>query len=377
MTDKNYSDRVDAINEAMKTLEKLTIKHPAQETAKERIQFLANHSSSVSLIVLAGPSGAGKSTLLDRLIESFRKQHGAAMQQEPSSVPIVYTLAVANGHRCFDFKRLYSDALKSLGDPFAVQRAKNRRAADPSRVLNGETKSSARLREDLEHEMLARGTLIWIIDEAHHVVRGGKSGQPGDQYDILKSFAQITGVKLVLAGTYDLPQHLAASGQLARRSETVQLPRYRWHETKERACFLSVVNTILKTLPVESYPDVAANAQYFYVWSVGCVGIAKDWIARAFALALQKGAKELTMEHLEAGRLSAEQLENISADLERGEQFMTRFTKHELDEHLLDRILGRTAGKARTQKPPAAKPPARRKPGERGLGRDSVGDVAA
>jgi hypothetical protein len=362
-----------SIDTALKEFHQLTIKHPTQEAAKERIGFLARYSANVSLIVLAGPSGAGKSTLLDRLVESFNDQHAAEMKLNPALVPILYTTAVANGHRAFDFRRLYTDALKALCDPFASARETSRRSDDPRAIYEGESRSAARLREDLEEEIRTRGTLIWIIDEAHHVVRGGKSGHPGDQYDILKSLAQITGVKILLSGTYDLPQFLASSGQLSRRSETVQLRRYHWFDGGDRKTFASIVAAIFKRMPVGAYPDVGSNAEYFYIWSCGCVGIFKDWVGRAFALALQQGANVLTMEHMEAARMSAEQLDNISADVERGEQFMSRFTKTELDQSLRDRILKapRSAKGPTPQKAPQAKP--KQKPGERAIGRDAVG----
>jgi putative ribosome biogenesis GTPase RsgA len=42
----------------------ITVKHDRQEQAKDRVTFLADFGTNVSLIVLAGPTGAGKSTLL-------------------------------------------------------------------------------------------------------------------------------------------------------------------------------------------------------------------------------------------------------------------------------------------------------------------------
>ncbi len=358
-------------------LEKLTVKHPKQQEAKERIEFFANHASSVSLIVLAGPSGVGKSTLLDRFIDSFMEQHSAIIAANPSAVPIVCTQAVANGHRAFDFRRLHTDALKALRDPFARYKSRRRSEDAPRAALQGESRTAARLREDLEDEMLARQTLVWIIDEAHHVVRGGKSGKPGDQFDILKSFAQITGVKLVLAGTYDLPQFLASSGQLSRRSATVQLDRYRWHDKKERAIFASVVAKILQQLPMDSVPDVINNLTYFYVHSCGCVGICKDWIMRALAIAMREGSRVLSLEHLEQARLNNEQLETISSDIEKGEHFMSRANDPHLDSDTVSRILGSAPAVAKTSPSQSLPAKTKRLPGNRAPTRDPVAEAAA
>jgi AAA domain len=316
------------------------------------------------------PSGAGKSTLLKRLVEIFGEAEVPQRCDDPSRIVILYTVAVASGHRAFDFRRLYRDALKALRDPFAATRGRS--SNEPKVMLHGETRGSARLREDLEEEMRARGVMFWIIDEAHHIVRGGKSGAPGDQYDILKSLAQTTHAKLVLSGTYDLPEFLASSGQLARRSETVQIARYQWTNPTDRDVFLRVVNKLFKTMGLRGWPDVKGNGEALFAGAIGCVGIFKDWAARALALALQQDADVLTMEHMHATRLSHQQLETILDDIEEGEAFMALFGETEVDASLLNRIL-RGSDKPPTRSTSHSPPRSTRKPGERAVGRDPVG----
>lgn len=358
------------IDDQLAAFHQLRIKHPKQEDALDRISFLLNYSPSIELLVLAGPSGAGKSTLLKRLVEIFGTAESPDLGDDPSRIVILYTVAVASGHRAFDFRRLYRDALKALRDPFAA--ARGRSTKEPKAMLHGETRGSARLREDLEEEMRARGVKFWIIDEAHHIVRGGKSGAPGDQYDILKSLAQTTHARLVLSGTYDLPEFLASSGQLARRSETVQIARYQWTNPADRDVYLRVVNKLFKSMGLRGWPDVKVNSEALFAGAIGCVGIFKDWAARALALTLQQGADVLTMEHMHATRLSHQQLETILDDIEEGEAFMALFGKTEVDSSLLNRILrGSDQPRARRTSPSTAR--GTRRPGERAVGRDSVG----
>ncbi|CAM3696935.1 AAA family ATPase [Roseateles saccharophilus] len=359
-----------SIDERLAKFHGLRIKHPKQHVALNRISFLLNYSPSVELVVLAGPSGAGKSTLLIHLVEMFDAASGRQRDDDPARVVILYSVAVASGHRAFDFRRLYRDALKALRDPFAD--ARGRGSDEPRVVLHGETRGSARLREDLEKEFRSRGVLYWIIDEAHHIVRGGKSGAPGDQYDILKSLAQTTGAKLVLSGTYDLPEYLASSGQLARRSETVQIARYHWSVAADREAFLKVVNKLFREMGLRETPDVKANAPTLFAGAIGCVGIFKDWAARALALALQQGSDTLTMDHMHATRLSQQQLSTILEDVEEGEAFMALFGQDEFDSSLLNRIL-RGPDKERPRRAAPSNKSGARKPGERALGRDAVG----
>jgi hypothetical protein len=105
-------------------------------------------------------------------------------------------------------------------------------ARENQNKLAGESLSASQLRCDLEAEFRVRRTLYWFIDGAPHVLMGGEA-VPGNQFDVLKSLAQRTGVKLLLSGPYELMSHLAHSAQLARRSETVYLPRYRWESQED------------------------------------------------------------------------------------------------------------------------------------------------
>lgn len=359
-------------------LEKLTVRHGKQELAKARVNFFVKKASSVSLIVLAGPSGVGKSTLLTRFIQEFQAEHQQVMQENPSVVPILYTQAVASGHKSFDFRRLFSDGMRALNDPFWDYRNRNKAGRSANNAYIGETRSAGVMREDFEHELRTRGTKCWVIDEAHHVVRGGKSGHPGDQYDILKSLAQVNGVKLVLAGTYDLPKFLASSGQLSRRSATVQLDRYQWQSEVDRNMFLSVIMKVLSSLPMRSVQSVKEHGKYFYYGSVGCVGICKDWIARSFALAADSGDTALELKHFEQTQLDSEQLETLHADISRGEHYMTTSRRSTIDQGLMDRILGKEPsfipGGSATPKS-RTEISRKRRPGVRSPGRDTVGEV--
>jgi len=372
------------INKLTEDYKAITVKHDRQEQAKNRVTFLTEFGANVSMIVLAGPTGAGKSTLLHRFAESYLESKRSLMEADPSMIPLVHTVATASGHRAFDWKRLYSDGLRSMSDPFAASRLRKVNQREPASRYLDETRSAALLREQVETQFAIRKTQAWIIDEAQHIVRGGKSGGPTDQLDVLKSVAQTAGVKLILSGTYDLPDYMSSSGQLSRRSEIVSLDRYLFNDAADKSRFANVANALLTHVPkliVEPKVTNSAVLKLLYVGSVGCVGICKDWIARAYAFALQEDSLTLTLEHLKRARLTDQQLETIFDELSSGEAKFSGGGEGDIDGDLASLISGPKAPKpkppiAGEAKPERANVPKRR-PGHRNPARNPVGMEAA
>ena len=69
-------------------------------------------------------------------------------------------------------------------------------------------------------------------------------------------------------------------------------------------------------------PAVTVNVEEFFIGGVGCVGVAKDWIARAYAQMLTEQERILTLEHFRATRLSPVQLKTMALELEEAEQWV-------------------------------------------------------
>lgn len=173
-------------------------------------------------------------------------------------------------------------------------------------------------------KLRVRRTKIWIIDEAQHLVFGGRSGKPGDQFDVLKSIAQSAQVKLLLAGPHEMEPALGTSSQLARRSSTVHFPRYQSDNPEHMKTLACVANTLLAHTKVAGYPSVQESLVLLYTGSAGCVGILKDWLAKAYGCALKDardGASvELTLDHLRRTRLPANAMATIMEDIRREEE---------------------------------------------------------
>lgn len=309
------------ITELTKGFESIRVKHEKQERAKERLMFAVEHGANVSIAVLTGPTGTGKSTILELFCVEYLQGRALAMKADPSLRPIVYSLARASGHRSFEWKSLYRDALKGSGDPFAQARAHRKDKRTPAILLPGESVVTALMREQMEQAFDGNKTSAWIIDEGQHILTGTRSGGPGDQFDVLKSIAQTTRSRLIVCGTPDLPDVMASSGQLARRGDVVSLNRYRWNVKTELRTLASVMRTMLKKIPSHpAYPDVTKHLRFFYLGCLGCVGIFKDWVARAYALSLLERSAAVKIEHFAATRLSVKSIATINAEIIEAEE---------------------------------------------------------
>jgi energy-coupling factor transporter ATP-binding protein EcfA2 len=360
----------------------LTVKHQKQNDALRDATFLLTMCENVDFVLIAGPTGAGKSHLLERLQKEVNQFYRQEVAEFPSMVPYLATVAVADGARKFGWKRCWSDASKGLHDPFVGARSW-RTSENPTFRYPGESFTTGVARQDFERELQLRRTKVWGIDEAHHILLGGVAGEPSDQFEVLKSVSQITPIKLVLCGTYQLPRLLNYSGQVMRRSATVTLAPYSLQHKSDVVHFVSICKTFLEKLPSNTRLEPADCAEELFFGTLGCVGVLKDWIARAWANAHFKSAPSMTMDHLMATRLPAETLLSMHNEIVAGEALNSvnaeALYRHQVNEHAAGKPS--TAGftlptKAAQSKRNLKSAGAHHKPGVRRPGRDPVKSCA-
>jgi DNA polymerase III delta prime subunit len=359
-TTTNHTDGANEFDE-------LSLKHALQQEALKRAEFQLLHCPNISFIAIAGPTGVGKTHLLTRLSRNLIEHYASSDGLCASDVHCVSTVAVATGAKRFDWRRFYRDALHALSDPFAHTRP-TMGMSSPGFNSIKESATAGELRENVEHELRLRRTKVWIIDEAQHLLTGGMQGAPGDQFDVIKSISQTTATKIVLCGTYQLPSYLSYSGQVMRRSATVHLPRYRFNIRQDRIVFVSVATTLFSKIGVPSAPRASEHVDFLYSGCLGCVGVLKDWLARARAMALYSGSDILAIEHLQSTMLSPNTLEEMFHEIEAGE----RLQSIDLTDSLVDKILGRITPKFDESPTRAVANKQPRRPGIRGPNHDLV-----
>ena len=153
------------------------------------------------------------------------------------------------------------------------------------------------------------------------------------------------------------------------------LSHYKWDSDADVAQYASVFHTLMQRLPIEGFPAVESNLEEFFIGGVGCVGVAKDWIARAFARMLKERKGVLTMAHFRDTRLSPVQLKTMALELAHAEEWV-RSAKSDNELKLLLGVKPRPSSDAQSAKGQPAKPTkSRGKPFTRRPGRDPVGGV--
>ena len=125
---------------------------------------------------------------------------------------------------------------------------------------------------------------------------------------------------------------------------------------------------------------------YFYERSIGCVGVLKEWLVRATALAMREGSASLQLSHIEKRALSDAKCERMIADVRDGENEL-RYTEGHRSR--LRQLLGMSDGTQQARRtatdmgpshvrdistlPPSPPKTASVRVGERAPARDRVG----
>ena len=199
-----------------------------------------------------------------------------------------------------------------------------------------------------------------------------------DQLDVIKSLANRTGIPHVLLGTYDFLSFRNLNGQISRRSTDVHFGRYRAERANEAAIFLNVVRSFDAQLPVGESIDLAKNWEYPYERSIGCVGVLKEWLARALSRAFRRGQGRLERVDLETCALSVSQCDKMLTECIEGKMRMTESGDSRCG---LRARLGLKSQGERSAPPQvvweagASRKQKNRRPGQRLSKRDVVGNV--
>ena len=304
-----------------------TIAHPKLKEADAVLKQAIQEPAGWSLIFVYGPTGVGKTTLRRRVEKHLKESMMEALRQNPGLVPVASMEAAAPDSSQFSWKDYYRRALLALDEPLVdrkltchVRSSFHDGRNTFGRALTDPRAAGLEIRLALESALIHRRPAAFFIDEAQHLAKMKSGRKLQDQLDSIKSLASLTNTLHILVGTYELLPFRNLSAQLSRRSIDIHLPRYRAESSEDYAAFRNAVFTLQRHLPLTGESDLLPHLEYCYERSIGCVGLVKDWLTRALALALNQGASTVNLKILERTAWSLDQSERMARETVDGER---------------------------------------------------------
>jgi len=351
------------------------IAHPLLVEAKNRLLEAIMESAPNSIVIVLGPTGVGKTTLLAKIRQLLGATAAVQAPADSGRLAVVAMEATPPESRTFSwrshFKRLLLEMNDSLVDckrrAHSADRAPQMMSAYPN-----DRGVTADYHYAVEQALRYRRPSAVLIDEAQHLFALASGRSLEDQFNVVKALANRCNTVHVLCGTYDLLRIRNLSGQLSRRSIDIHLPRYDVAKAADRRIFGKILQTFAEQMPLPEQPDLTRHWEYLYERSIGCVGILKDWLVKAFSTAVRQSAPTVSLKHLEKYALSVPQCDRLIEEATRGE---AQFRE---DNDAACRLRLRLGFPERTRQPVAAVPasanrPDRQRPGLRYPKRDAVG----
>jgi hypothetical protein len=296
--------------------------HPLLDLVEREVLHAIWEPAGFAYLLVYGPSGVGKSTMMHHIVRRLNTAEGGTGPR-----PLLLLEVRPPDGALFHRTDYYRTALRHLGQTTFERRVMVDLNTEPTWEKKGGRRPASRYHDDpelryaMEEALRRQQVRAVVLDEAQHLMQGGQAATALDQLDWIKSMTNVTGVLHILLGTYSLVHFCNLNGQTARRGLEVHFPRYHFRAESDCQAFRNVLLTLLAQVPLAV--DQAALLQhwpYFYARSLGCVGVLKEWLVRATALALRDGSDALTLPHLERRALSEAKCARMAADIQEGEQ---------------------------------------------------------
>lgn len=299
------------------------VSHPKMKVALESLKNEILYGSQ-NIIMVVGPSGVGKSRLFKATIISFLKDFEKEMEEDKGMIPITGIELPNPDLGKFNWKDFYYRVLQSLNEPLIDYKKNVERFSDDKKFRSTETAPA--LRRSIENAFEYRKTKALLIDEAQHFFTihsnsRGKSEQNQRQFNSIKSLANMSNTKIVLFGTYDLNAVFNLDGQLSRRVKEIHFPRYNISNKEDGEIFRSMLYTFQKLIPLAKEPDLLKHQEYLYEYSIGCIGILKEWLLRCTLDAMKNNEETITLGNLQNNALQLSKLLTLANEVIEGELY--------------------------------------------------------
>lgn len=366
------------------TFKETTLRHEKIKEAFESVKNIDGYFGQEKIVILTGPTGVGKSTVCQRLVQELDLRYQQEMEKDPSFIPVIYVRIPAPIDGDFNWKDGMIRILEQFNEPLIRRKV----ITVPVVELDGEviSRPSKLVREELRRSVRNciqhRKTKLMIIDEASHLLISKSRSFFYQQFETIKSLSQDFGVPLLLSGAYDLLDIRDFNGQLIRRTKVIHFPRYRWNEVENPqlsggATFRGLIHTLLQAMPIEQEAGLESHTDYFYLHSLGCVGLLKDWFYDALYLAIKHDIP-ISMSLFEHTKRPQNELQQISQEIKAGEARLESGNMGDLAKSIGMQSIPNPFGKpipiAASSLLPSKKK-GNKHPGKRGPSRDLVGGL--
>ncbi|WP_194842618.1 TniB family NTP-binding protein [Endozoicomonas sp. OPT23] len=320
------------------------ILHPRLQQAYEELKLRTISPSSTQIYQVVGPTGSGKTTLTSRIKRMLIDQCHEEIQSSTHVYPVVlFECPAATEHKGV-WKLLLKRILREAGDHFSdsrnfhLEHQEGLSHQDMAKLLRRES-TIEELSEACKVFIKQRAVKYLIIDEAQHIIDACDTKQQAfNSMELLKSLANESNATIILVGTYRLLRFGETSGQLARRSEIIELGAYKGTCKTEMSEFADSLDALLARYPTYFSDAIYNNINEIYVGSCGCIGLLKDWLTRTLVKTLYSKSQYVTMELLRGEQLSPRELKTIADEITLGLEYFHQFSITDVEETLLGKV---------------------------------------
>lgn len=288
------------IEDRYQYFEEYSVAHFSIFNAFQTLKHTIECPAGKQLIFVMGPTRAGKSFLLDWIKDYLETEWLKRQHTDPGRIPVVAVEIPSKDTVKPSSSDIYTRVLEALEEPLLEKKTIYGdvavfRSGDGKVVV--EPTTTKRLRRAFEKALQNRQPKL-LFDEGQHLLdMAGLTIE--DIMDWVKSVANMTGVLIIIFGTYNMLDFVGLSDQLMCRSKIIHL--YRYNDSDEHvALFNSTVRAFEKNMPLEKASNLLQHADFLKERTAGCVGNLYLWLLAAYDLALKNNAKRLTVRHLQA-----------------------------------------------------------------------------
>jgi hypothetical protein len=355
------------------------ILHLKADEIRRALNKLCAAPCGESLIAVIGPTGVGKSALLRRFVSGVNAAHEIAMDRDPAMLPAVYLELPTPIAGDANWKDIFARLLNAMEEPLPDRKVVRSPPPDVStKAMNYPKRAVA---EELRRSVLScvryRKIKVIVLDEGRNLFYSRSSLRHSLQLDLVKSLSNDIKIPIVIGSSYDFLNTDNFHAQLARRTRILHFERYSESDLKKGnpygKSFADALYSLLRALPVPWDHELPKYSDYFLMYSVGCIGILKNWLERSLVDALESN-QPVNRDLIEKNKFRHKDLKRIIDEARIGEELLLDISADEFARNFSFIRRPSLASPERQQTQPEAKPPRpRRKPGVRGPSRDKVG----